>query len=526
MLKELIAGAAMVSLLGAGAEACTVMVVTKGASADGNMIVSHSNDGRGAEMNLAFVPAKDHPKGSKRPVYATAVALDEMPDYNAFLQPNLVAPERSPDYDYPGRPHTKPLGYIPEVEHTYAYMDANYGIINEHGLMFGECTDMSAHLPEVPFKEGGGIFYATELSRVALERCRTAREAIALMGALIDEYGLWGTAETLAVADKDEAWVFEMQMSPTGKGGFWIAEKIPDGDFFIEANQLRIRAIREGDPNQMFNPRLPQMLEEVGWAAYDEEGRVDWVESLQSKEFHHPYYSKRRVWRAMSTVAPSKNLPPRVEDWDSKTYPLSITPDRKLGVEDIARLFREYYQGTEFDKSKSPLAGMYGTPYHYVQEMGERSILSSKTSYTHITQAGDALPAPVVWMSMDTAFENPFVPFAVGKVPETYHALRDTYDPTKMYWTSNEVMALTQGYFDVMAPIVRDAVERSEADSRQVIRSSLGLSKEEFAEKLRENSRKIFADWKQLSVRLLQEFKANVGIRYERQPTPDTPTEY
>ena len=84
MLKKLIAGAAMVSLLGAGAEACTVMVVTKGASADGNMIVSHSNDGRGAEMNLSFVPAKDHPKGSKRPVYATAVALDEMPDYNAF----------------------------------------------------------------------------------------------------------------------------------------------------------------------------------------------------------------------------------------------------------------------------------------------------------------------------------------------------------------------------------------------------------------------------------------------------------
>ena len=156
----------------------------------------------------------------------------------------------------------------------------------------------------------------------------------------------------------------------------------------------------------------------------------------------------------------------------------------------------------------------------------ESCFQSSKTSYTHITQSGDALPAPVVWMSMDTAFENPFVPFAVGKVPETYHALRDTYDPAKMYWTSNEVMALTQGYFDVMAPIVKEAVERSEADSRQVIRSSLGLSKEEFAEKLRENSRKIFADWKQLSVRLLQEFKANVGIKYERQPTPDTPTEY
>ena len=123
----------------------------------------------------------------------------------------------------------------------------SYGIMNEHGLMFGECTDMADWLPELPYKEGGGIFYSTELSRVALERCKTAREAIALMGSLIDEYGLWGTAETLIVADRDEGWIFEMQMVPGGKGGLWIAERIPDGEFCIAANQLRIRAIREGD---------------------------------------------------------------------------------------------------------------------------------------------------------------------------------------------------------------------------------------------------------------------------------------
>ena len=108
-------------------------------------------------------------------------------------------------------------------------MDADYGVANEHGLMFGECTDMSAHLPEVPYKKGGGIFYSAELSRVALERCKTAREAIRLMGSLIDEYGLWGTAETLAVADKEEAWVFEMQMSPTGKGGLWQRRPLDRG---------------------------------------------------------------------------------------------------------------------------------------------------------------------------------------------------------------------------------------------------------------------------------------------------------
>ena len=137
--------------------------------------------------------------------------------------------------------------------------------------------------------------YAAELGRVALERCKTAREAIELMGRLIDEYGLWGTAETLVVADKEEGWVLEMQPPPDGKGGFWIAERIPDGEFFIAANELRIRAVREGDPDQMFNPRLPQMLKDAGWAVYDEKGNLDWVKSLEAKEHNHPYYSKRRV---------------------------------------------------------------------------------------------------------------------------------------------------------------------------------------------------------------------------------------
>jgi CRISPR/Cas system endoribonuclease Cas6 (RAMP superfamily) len=95
-----------------------------------------------------------------------------------------------------------------------------------------------------------------------------------------------------------------------------------------------------------------------------------------------------------------------------------------------------------------------------------------------------------------------------------------------MFWTSNEIMALTQGYFNIMSPIVRNAVEKSEANSQQLINASAGLSKEKFAEALRNNALKIFDDWKQLSVQLLMKFKSDVGIEYQRQPQPDTPTEY
>ena len=110
MLKKLALGLAMFLLLGASAEACTVIVVTKGASEDGSMMVSHSNDGYDGEVNLAYVPAKDHPAGSMRPVYASAAALGAMPEYNTYDQPNLVAPERSDDYDFPDRPRTRAIG--------------------------------------------------------------------------------------------------------------------------------------------------------------------------------------------------------------------------------------------------------------------------------------------------------------------------------------------------------------------------------------------------------------------------------
>ena len=527
---KLAVGVAVLSLVSVDVEACTIMLVTKGASTDGSVFVSHSNDGFGADPNVAFIPAKNHKKGSLRPVYPTAAAVGELPEYNYFNVPQLVAPERSDDYNFPDKPLTKAIGYIPEVEHTYAYIDGDYPAMNEHGLMMGECTDKSAHLPKLPYKEGVGIFYSSELGRVALERCKTAREAIKLMGELIDEYGLYGTAEALFVADKDEGWLFEMQPTPSGKGGLWIAEKIPDGHFSIAANQLRIRAIRAGDPNQIFNPKLPQILKELGWAAYDEQGNLNWVKSLRNEESNHPYYSQRRVWRGLSTVAPSLNLSSKVSGWDSDYYPLSVKPDKKLAVTDIMRLHRDYYQGTDFDKTASQFAGLFGSPYHYENEKRtERAILSAKTTYSYVAQVNDKLPAPICWLSTNTPLENPYIPFAVSKLPAAYtHALRDEYDATKMYWTSTQIMGLSSGYWSVLSGTIEAAVAQSEKNSLELVESSKGLSKNKFAATLNKNAVKIFDDWKNLYTRLLIQYNGGAGVKYDERylPAPDAPTEY
>ena len=506
---------------------CTIVLVTKGASADGSVMVAHSDDGFGGDTNVVFVPAKNHPKGSKRPVYPSSAACGDLPEYNCFGNPHLVAPERGDGYTFPGEPLTKPIGYIPQVEHTYAYLDGNYGVMNEHGLMLGECTDTSAHLRELPYQTGGGIFYSAELGVVALERCKTAREAIELMGALIDEYGLYGTAETLFVADRDEGWIFEMQPTPSGKGGLWIAEKIPDGHFAIAANQLRIRAIRENDPNQIFNPNLPQTLEELGWTAYDAAGNLDWVLSLHADEYNHPYYSMRRVWRGLSAVAPSLNLSPTVNDWDSDYYPLSVRPDKKLTVADVMNLYRDYYQGTDFDKSASNFSGLYASPHHYRKENAERSILSAKTAYSYVAQVNDKLPAPICWLSTNNALENPFVPFTVAKLPAAYtHALRKTYDASKMFWVSNQIMAVTQGFYSVFSPTVAESVRQAEENSLRLVESSRTLPKNKFAAALNDNAVKIFNDRQKFYERLIMQYNGGAGIDYKYPPVPDAPKNY
>ena len=153
----------MVCLAASNAEACTTTIVTKGASADGSAYVTHSNDSFSSDPSIVYVPAKDHPAGAMRKVYPSAIAWDDLPEYECYSNPRLVAPERAEAYAYPGKKQTKPLGEIPQVAHTYAYIDSDYAVMNEHGLMLGECTNNSLHLEylepspgTLPHGTGGG----------------------------------------------------------------------------------------------------------------------------------------------------------------------------------------------------------------------------------------------------------------------------------------------------------------------------------------------------------------------------------
>ncbi|HDS09313.1 MAG TPA: dipeptidase [Firmicutes bacterium] len=480
--------------------ACTTLLVTKGASEDGSVFVAHSDDSELFDQRLVFVPAADYKQGELRPVYYDPASLGDKPEYNSSALTRYVGTHRGPTYSDPNKPQSIPLGYIPQVEHTYAYFDGSYAIMNEHQLMFGECTNGSKVQREP--EPGKRIFYSAELSRVAAERCKTAREAIHLIGELIDTYGYYGTGETLLIADTKEGWVMEMAPSPDEDAGLWVAKKVPDGEVFVAANEFRIREINPDDPDLIYSRNLHEVAQKHGWWK-PEDGDMDWLRTVSLGEYNHPYYSLRRVWRLQSKIAPSKKLSPRVEDGYTKLYPFSVKPDKKLNVRDVMNLYRDYYQDTEFDLSKDLSAGPFGCPYRYpgpkdpkgdtgdpnVKREGawERPISIFRCGYSYVCQGRDWLPDPIggiVWFGPDEPMSTCFVPFYVGVeyIAKPYYTCDTTkFDQNSAWWVFNFVAnwaALKYSYMIKDIIQMQDQIELAEIQNlKSVEKKALALYK-------------------------------------------------
>ena len=422
--------AILISAFAVPAFSCTTMIAGKDATIDGSVMVSHSDDGLG-DASLVFVPAMDHAPGSMRPVFYSHESIGFKPEWGGTQTHRIITKGRAPVYDKKGLPSSVPLGFIPQAAHTYAYFDANYGIMNEHQLTIGECTDKAKVHPGP--EPGKRIFYSSELSRVALERTKTAREAVRLMGEMIDTYGYYGTGETLLVGDPNEGWVMEMAgYDMDGTGGVWVAQRVPDDKIFVAANQFRIREIDPNNADMMFSKNIFEIAEQKGWWK-PSDGKLDFTKVYGDGEFHHPYYSLRRVWRAMSLLAPSLGLSPWVSDGLTKDYPFAVKPDKKVSVEDIASIHRDNYEGTEFDLTVGLAAGPFGNPTRYegnaesvadsegkltplVGEF-ERPLDIYRCVYSYVVQSRNWLPDAVgglLWYGPDRPSTNVLLPFYCG----------------------------------------------------------------------------------------------------------------
>jgi dipeptidase len=446
------------------------------------MYITHSDDNDLEDERMIFVPAMQHDPGAERNVYCASNVMGEFPEYNCFIYPRLVCTERGPGYDTEGYPLSIPLGTIPQVEQTFSYFDGIYGIMNERQLMIGECTcDSKIQLPPEP---GRRIFYSAELSRVALERCSTAVDAVLLIGSLIDDYGYWGTGETLLLGDPHEAWVMEMCSGTLDStGGLWVAKRVPDGHVFVAANEFRIREIDPDDLELLFSDNLFETCETRGWWN-PEDGALDWLTAVSNGEYRHPYYSLRRVWRVLSRVAPSLELAPWVENGFTKDYPFSVEPDTCLSTRDVMALHRDHYEGTPFDMTTGPAAGPFGCPYRFYgpcdgsgvvghqdnppEGAWERPISVDYTGYVNVNQGRSWLPDPaggICWTGLNRPGETCFVPFYCGisDLPQSYQTCSTAeFNRESAWWAFNSVAEISTFKYSYIREDIEDKQEEIE----------------------------------------------------------------
>jgi dipeptidase len=406
--------------------ACSTIIAGRHATADGSVLMSHSCDGD--VMGLVYVmPGRSYASGTRLPMYW-----------------NVPRPATYEEYQRNLRKGYDQVGALSVSETCRSLILAGNlesmitGGLNEHGV--------SIAIEFLPMREGlacdkgrvgpNSNHWTTSLIANGLLRAKTAREAIRLIGALIEEYGFLyyrapGAGVALPIADGREAWLMEIfgpgkDWTPgNGRpGGVWCAQRIPDGEVGCSANRSRIGDVNLNDPDHFLaSGNIFALAEALGlWKPG--------THFLWSHAYGGPgnRSNSLREWRALSLVAPSLGL--KVPgDPASDRYPFSVKPDQPLTAPKLMNLMRDTYEGTEFDLTvqpafkvkdgRSPLACPWGPP-ELIELLGlkpERAICTPASGYVFVAQLRNDLPAAIgnlLWFAYGPADTSCFVPLYAG----------------------------------------------------------------------------------------------------------------
>lgn len=403
--RRLLAAAALAGALVAGApraaRACTALGVGKAASATGGTLIAHTDDAGGNpnDLRLVKVPAKDHAPGALRAVY---------PDDAGY--PRIVDASRAAGYaPEPGQLPSTPIGFVPEVAHTYAYWDQDYGLMNEKQVAMAESTCGARFGAKGRHEGGAALFDMYELSKIGLERCATARCAAETMGKMAEEHGffaglaLGGAGEAQVVADPEEVWVFNVLPDPSGASAIWAAQRVPDDHITVVANDFTIGVVDFGDAaNFMTSANITGVALEQGLWEPGTPFNFYTVFGYQPLPVGSlPYeidkaYTGRRMWRAYTTLNPALDIGP--DDGHNPLHQLNFSypaaADGKVEREAVMELLGDHYEGTKYDLTRGAAAGPFGDPNRVdmgLREAGvtggfERAIGSYRTTYTQICE--------------------------------------------------------------------------------------------------------------------------------------------
>lgn len=400
-------------------DACTNVIVTKGASADGSVMISYSADSHTRYGVINFSPAANHSAGSMVNIY---------------------------DYEKGGL-----RGSIPQVAQTYSAI----GHTNQYQLAIGETTFGGRE----ELVNADGILDYGSLIYLCLQRVKTAREAILLMDKLVREHGYGSMGESFSIADKNEAWIMEIIGKGKGvKGAVWVARRIPDGYICSHANHARITTFPLDDPqNTLYSEDVISFAREKGYFS-GEDKDFSFSDAYAPLNFSAMRGCEARVWSVFNLFSKGmENYLDYAMGYNANNrMPLWVKPTNQLTVADVARAMRDHYEGTPMDMTTDYGAGGEGTPYRWrpmefevdgKTYVNERAIATQQTGFWFITQSRSQFPdeiGGVNWFGVDDAGTSCLAPIYMSSYDISDHirvgngSMID-YSPTASFWIFNRV---------------------------------------------------------------------------------------
>lgn len=434
---------------------CTSITVGKKASSDGSVMTSHTDDSGRTRTNIYIVPAADHAKGATKTLYRRVVPKKD--EYGKMKKYEFVK-----------------TGEIPQVSHTYKYFSSAYPCLNEHQLAIGESTFTGRQ----EMQSDAGLIDATALCELMMERCTTARQAITMAGELLKKYGWNDFGEALTIADKNEVWHLEIVGPGKGKvGAVWAAQRVPDDHISVNANASTIREINLKNKDYfMASDNVYSVAEEMGfWSR--KSGEPFRFAYAYAPESRMSMACRRREWRVFDLIAPSLKLNPNQEN-----YPFSVKPDTLVTKEKMMSVFKDYYQGTEYDMRKNltvtdkegkTIISPVANPFMKADEQklmringgwhwrGERTIAVHFTIYATIIQCRSNMPDEIgglLWFALDNVASSIYVPLygSITSLPKAYETdgRQTGFSRDAAWWVFNRVGTIAAKRWGDMSLVV------------------------------------------------------------------------
>ena len=422
------------------ADACTNLIAGKKATTDGSVMITYAADSHGLYGDLSHTPAAKHAPGTMRKVV---------------------------EWDT-----NKPLGEIPQPAETYNVV----GNMNEFQVAIGETTWGGHH--ELIDTTGNSIIDYGSLIQIALERSKSAREAIQVMTDLVDKYGYASSGESFSIADKDEVWVLEMIGKGAEKGAVWIAVRIPDDAISGHANEPRIRQVNMKDKdNVLYSPDVISFARKRGYFDGKDED-FSFADAYSTHDAGTRRGCDARVWTYFRRFQPETDKYFAWCNYESNDpMPLYVIPERKVSLKEMQESMRDHYEGTPFEMTSDIGAGPNHVPYRWrpmdyevegKEYCNERAIATQQTGWSFVSQSRDWLPDPVggvLWFGTDDTNTSVYMPFycALTEVPaQLEKGDINNFSMDSNFWMNNWVANQAYNRYDLMIPDIRKVQENLE----------------------------------------------------------------